>query len=188
MEFNEVDSMIEDFNSTEDVLAAYLMGSAQMGGWELITGFRIETTDFETKGFAYNDDEESITAVKGSNSYSHLLPGLHLKRTIGDNKIIRFSANKTIARPNFEQTFPNAEIEGDEVSVGNPDLNPLESINVDLSFEYYIEPVGVFSMAAFYKSIDNFIYEQVTQGSYGRHRGCRDHNLSKWRFRQHPRT
>lgn len=167
MEFNEVDSTIEDFNSTEDVFATYVMGTAQIAGWELITGVRLESTDFETSGFVYNDDEESIEAVSGSHSYSNLLPGLHLKRVIDENKIIRFSINQTIARPNFEQTFPNAEIEGDEVTVGNPDLDPLESLNVDLSFEYYLEPVGIVSVAAFYKDIDNFIYEQVNQGSFG---------------------
>jgi TonB-dependent receptor len=167
MEWNEVDASIEDFEASEDVMAAYLMGSARWNGWELIAGFRAERTEFETSGYAYNDDEESITPVSGSNSYTHLLPGLHLKKMIDDTRILRFSANQTIARPGFEQTFPNAEIEGDEVSVGNPLLDPLESSNLDLSYELYLEPLGLFSVASFYKSIENFIYEQVSEGPYG---------------------
>lgn len=161
MERDLAGSVVEDFESDEDVTALYLMGVFNFSGWELIAGARYEDTDFSTSGLEYNDDTETVETVASSKGYDHFLPGVHLRREINDNAVFRFSYNESIARPSFEQTFPNAEIEGDEVTVGNPELDPYESTNWDVSFEYYLEPLGVLSASVFYKEIDNFIYEQT---------------------------
>jgi len=166
LEEDEVDSAVEDFESTEDVVAVYAMAEFLFNEWELIAGVRIEDTRFETSGTGYNDDTETFFALSAKNDYTDVLPGLHLRRALNEDLVLRFSANKTIARPNFEQTWPNAVIEGNEVEVGNPDLDPLESINFDASIEYYMEPLGLFSAALFYKDIENFIYAQTVFGSF----------------------
>lgn len=167
MERAEDSSAIEDFVSNEDVFAAYLQATFELADWELIAGARFEETDFTTSGFSYNDDTEVIAPTSGSNSYSNFLPGLHLKRNLSEDTVIRFSWNNTIARPNFEQTLPFAEIEGDEVTVGNPMLDPLESMNLDASIEHYLPGLGIVSAAAFHKKVENFIYEQTLFRDYG---------------------
>lgn len=159
-------SDIEDFDSEEDIIATYLMGVFDLAGTEVVAGGRFEDTKFSTSGFIYNDDDESVTPNSARNDYNHFLPGLHVRRPFGENTVLRFSANQTISRPNFEQTIPGAEIEGDEVTVGNPLLDPLESTNLDLSVEYYIPPLGLVSAAIFYKDIKNFIYEQTLTGDF----------------------
>lgn len=166
LEQDEVDSQVEDFNSTEDVIAVYAMAEMAFNEWEIIAGVRIEDTQFETDGTGYNDDSEEFFALSGKNDYTEILPGLHIRRSFSEDLVFRFSANKTIARPNFEQTWPNAVIEGNEVEVGNPGLDPLESINFDASIEYYMEPLGLFSAAVFYKDLDNFIYGQTVFGPF----------------------
>lgn len=166
LEEDDVGSLVEDFNASEDVIALYAMAEMEFNKWEVIAGFRVEDTQFKTDGTGYNDDTGSFFALSGSNDYTDVLPGLHVRRSLSEDLVFRFSANKTIARPNFEQTWPNAVIEGDEVEVGNPDLNPLESINVDASIEYYMEPLGLLSAALFYKDIDDFIYAQTVFGSF----------------------
>ncbi len=166
MERNEEDSRVEDFQSTEDVTAVYAMAEMEFAEWEITSGVRVEDTSYSTSGTGFNDDTGEFLALGGGNDYTEVLPGFHLRRAFADNLIFRFSANKTIARPTFEQAWPNAVIEGDEVEVGNPELDPLESINLDASVEYYMEPLGLLSAAVFYKDIDNFIYSQLTFGSF----------------------
>lgn len=167
MELGEDASALEDFVSNEDVLAAYLQAKFQVAEWEIIAGARYEDTDFTTSGFSYNDDTGEITPTSGSNSYSNFLPGVHARYNLSEDTVIRLSWNNTIARPSFEQTIPFAEIEGDEVSVGNPMLDPLESVNFDASIEHYMPSLGILSAAVFHKEIDNFIYEQTLFQNFG---------------------
>ncbi|MDQ8204897.1 TonB-dependent receptor [Pelagicoccus sp. SDUM812003] len=161
MELAEDASALEDFTSNEDVLAAYLQAKFQLSDWEFIAGARLEDTDFTTTGFAYNDDTEEIYPTSGGNSYSNFLPGIHARKELDENTVLRLSWNNTIARPSFEQTIPFAEIEGDEVEIGNPMLDPLESMNFDISVERYLPSLGILSAAVFHKEVDNFIYEQT---------------------------
>jgi TonB-dependent receptor len=178
LENDEADSIVEDFTSDEDVYAGFVMGNFELSGWQVIAGVRIEHTRFKTRGFELNENTDTITPVSGSNDYTHVLPGVHLRRNLNDDMVLRFSANQTIARPNFEQTIPNAAIDGDEVEIGNPRLDPLESINLDASFEYYLRPLGVLSAALFYKDIDNFIYAQTSEGDY---QGVSDAEITTFR-------
>ena len=165
---NEFD-FIEDYESDEQVLAAYLMASFEVSDWGIIAGARIEHTDFETEGWNYVDDKdgdnEFATKVNFNKDYTNVLPGIHLKREVGDNGVFRASWNHTIARPTFEQSRPGIEIEqeGGDVAItqGNPDLDPYEAMNLDASFQYYSEAYGVFGVSVFYKEIENFIYEQT---------------------------
>ncbi|MDQ8193985.1 TonB-dependent receptor [Coraliomargarita sp. SDUM461004] len=156
-----VDSTIEDYETDEDVLAAYLMASFNIGEWELIAGARVEHTDFSTEGFAYDEDTDTISDVKFDKDYTNLLPGIHLRREFGDELVARASWTNTIARPTFDQSRPGIEREGNEVTRGNPDLDPYESMNFDASLQYYSQDYGVFGFAVFYKDIENFIYEQT---------------------------
>ena len=54
-----------------------------------------------------------------------------------------------------------------EAEVGNPDLQPYEAQNVDLSIEYYPGDIGVVSAGLFYKNIDNFVVYADVAGTTG---------------------
>ena len=51
--------------------------------------------------------------------------------------------------------------------MGNPDLEPLYSTNLDLSLEYYVGNRGLLSAAVFHKRISNPIYEVTRTGQDG---------------------
>jgi TonB-dependent receptor len=85
--------------------------------------------------------------------------------------VVRAAWTNTIGRGAYEQLVPfrNFEIEEVEEGVfegsleaGNPDLEPIESMNLDLSFEWYAGS-GVVAAGLFYKDIDNPIYQRFTQ-------------------------
>ncbi|WP_158968934.1 TonB-dependent receptor [Paraglaciecola sp. L3A3] len=94
---------------------------------------------------------------------SLLLPSLNLNYAISDELIGRFATSKTMARPAFDDMRPgfsaNETVWGDGVSratVYNPDLQPLESTNFDLSLEWYFDKTGLLSLAYFRKDMKNF--------------------------------
>jgi TonB-dependent receptor len=154
-------SWVEDYETTENVFAAYFMSSLDFGEWNMILGARVEHTDFETEGYSYDADTDAIEGTQFDKDYTNLLPGIHVRRDVGENAVFRASWTNTIARPTFEQSRPGILIDGDEIERGNPDLDPYEAMNLDASLQYYSEGYGVFGVAVFYKDIENFIYEQV---------------------------
>lgn len=157
------DSIVEDYETTENVFAAYLMGSMDFGEWNIIAGARVEHTDFETEGFEFDKDTEIASKTKFDKDYTNFMPGIHVRRDVGEDGVFRASWTNTIARPTFEQSRPGEvrELSENEIERGNPDLDPYQAMNLDASFQYYSEDYGVFGIAVFYKDIEDFIYEQV---------------------------
>ncbi len=161
------DSFVEDYETTENVFAAYLMGGLEFGEWNVIAGARVEHTDFETEGFEFDTDTEIESRTKFDKDYTNFLPGIHLRRDVGEDGVFRASWTNTFARPTFEQSRPGVVVDGDEIERGNPDLDPYEAMNLDASFQYYSEDYGVFGIAVFYKDIENFIFEQISNETIG---------------------
>ncbi|KZX02002.1 TonB-dependent receptor [Pseudoalteromonas luteoviolacea] len=184
---NELESDIESkgksYASQETVIALYSMFSIDVGNLNIITGVRFEDTDYETSGsrveLIKNDIEDretvAITPWQVSKRYDHLLPNLTLRYAHSDSLITRFAYTQTIARPSFGDAAAfqllesETSVKDDVVTVerkgevGNPDLNPYESANIDLSIEYYPGKIGIISAGVFHKNIDNFIAKQQVQ-------------------------
>jgi len=163
------DSELDDWNSTEDVLAGYIMGSIKMGNTTILGGVRVEQTSFETTGKDIDLGEEVVLSyITQSHDYTNVLPSLHIRHEINENLIVRASYSTSLARPSFGHTASRLSINNDdeEVFMGNPELKALESKNWDASIEYYLPSLGVVSAAVFYKDIKNFSYEVSSDGGY----------------------
>ena len=157
----------EDYRASEDILSAYAMGTWDIGNLRLIGGVRVENTQFAADGNNVDIDQDGVAQVSGrrvANSYTSVLPGLHARYDTDGGWVLRGSANKTVARPSFGDISPRLGMNRDdeEVRVGNPQLDPYESTNLDLSFERYIGDAGLLSLGVFNKSIDGYIVETVT--------------------------
>jgi TonB-dependent receptor len=132
----------------------------------IVFGARFESTDVDSTG--YRRDEENLTAVpmteKGD--YTNILPSIIYRWNATESLVVRAAVTTAIGRPGFNQianisNFYSEDIGGElfgSISVGNPNLLPHESVNLDLSLEYYIGRTGIASAAVFYKDIDNFIF------------------------------
>lgn len=108
-------------------------------------------------------DDPAQFQSTAANTTDLYLPSLTLNYQLQDDMVIRFATSKTMARPKIDSLKPSYNIRefvwgaGDSTgSVSNPYLEPLESINYDLSYEWYFNQGGVISAAVFYKDMSNF--------------------------------
>ncbi|MFP4531330.1 MAG: TonB-dependent receptor domain-containing protein [Desulfobacterales bacterium] len=162
MAYDEEDSLAEAYVNNEDIYAGYLMGGISFNEMKVIGGARVEYTDFESQGYQVGD---GISRVKADNSYTNVLPGLHYRWNVEEDLVLRASWTNTIARPTTEQSRNAIEIDDDDVERGNPDLDPYQSMNFDVSARYYLPSLGMIQIAGFYKDIEDFIFEQTIQGA-----------------------
>ncbi|TLX59779.1 TonB-dependent receptor [Stutzerimonas nosocomialis] len=157
------ESRWNDFRMSEDINAAYLMNTMDIDDWRLIAGLRYEGTRFEAKGTGIRDG--AFEAAQSSKRYDHWLPGLHARYQLDPDTQLRAAWTNTVVRPTFGQLAPGFVIDGNDAEFGNPNLKPLESMNVDLGIEHYMGRAGVVSAFAFYKDIDNFVYDTDLAGT-----------------------
>jgi TonB-dependent receptor len=155
------DSHFDDWTSNEDVISGYLMGGATFGRSNLLAGLRMERTKFSTLGNQLDLDAETVTPLRSSRSYTNWLPGVYWRHDVSKNLVLRASWSNSIVRPSFGDSAIRRNInhEDEELTVGNPNLETLESGNWDVSAEYFLPSLGVLSAGVFYKDIENFSYE-----------------------------
>lgn len=159
----------DNFDVTENVFAGYVMTNQKITDkLDVLVGLRVENTRIESTGNSFNVDEpEDVTQVNDESSYTNILPGVHFKYNSSETTVLRFAWTNTIARPNYIDLVPYRQREDDEISIGNPQLNPTTSMNFDFMAERYFESVGILSGGVFYKNLNDFIYTQKTDQEDG---------------------
>jgi iron complex outermembrane receptor protein len=97
-----------------------------------------------------------------SRSYWDFLPSLNLKYVATDALQFRFSASRTISRPNLGDISPTTTANGNALTVtrNNPMLDPFRANNVDATVEYYFGRDGLVGASLFYKKLESLIRRQ----------------------------
>ncbi|MFN6935095.1 MAG: TonB-dependent receptor, partial [Tsuneonella sp.] len=113
-----------------------------------------------------NFADGSFTYTAVNNSYDYLLPSLNLKFGLTDSLILRFAGSKVLTRPDnsYIRNYFTSSIDTSgnfTGTAGNPELVPATAWQFDASLEWYFAPVGSLTLNGFYKSIDNFFYQNV---------------------------
>lgn len=163
------DSTAADFEAAEDVTAAYALASVDLANnVTALAGVRVERTDAT---YAANElFNGTYRWVEGAKDYTNVLPGLHLAWRPTKQAVVRFAWTNTLGRPNYADLAPIRVLDAIEntpgswsgsLSGGNPDLDPYEAMNLDLSLEYYFKTGGILSLGVFHKAIDNPIYDNT---------------------------
>lgn len=166
MERDFVDSVVEDWESSEDVYAGYVQGKFQSGPFSVLGGLRVEHTEFEAQGNLVDADAETLEGrIIAAKDDTEWLPGVHFRYDATNALVLRAAFTRTLARPSFEATRAGAAVDGDEIELGNPDLDLTTSENFDISAEYYLNNIGLVSMSFFYKDINNPVYEVGVEGA-----------------------
>jgi TonB-dependent receptor len=159
-----LESVQDDWESTEDITAAYLMGGTTVGRLNVLAGARLERTRYENRGNELSGT--TVRAVRRGRSYENLLPGLHLRYDLDRQTVVRASWSNSLARPSFDDSALRRTVNDTarRVTEGNPRLLPLESVNWDASVERYLPSLGLVSAAVFRKNISNFTYQRELPG------------------------
>tara|TARA_R110002049_G_scaffold37208_3_gene117563 strand:- start:3871 stop:6717 length:2847 start_codon:yes stop_codon:yes gene_type:complete len=163
-----------NFDVDENVYAGYVMTNQKLyDKLSMLVGLRLEHTEITSLGNEVNFDTDGDYAgtneLKDKNSYSNILPGLHLKYDLSNKTVLRFAWTNTLARPNYVDLVPYQEInnEDEEIYLGNSELNPTTSMNFDVMAEHYFKSVGILSGGLFYKDIQDFVYTSQSEDTNG---------------------
>ncbi|WP_020210888.1 TonB-dependent receptor [Gilvimarinus chinensis] len=120
---------------------------------------------------AASQDAGDITTER---SIDHLLPSLNLRFDLSDNLVLRSSLTRTVAPLNLAQwggglspsyaidSNPESETYNKFIvttasSSGNPELDPWQATNYDISLEYYLGGASALSAGWFYIDVESFI-------------------------------
>jgi iron complex outermembrane receptor protein len=142
-------------------------------------GFRVIRTDQSSSGYSANGN--TLTRVEDGDTYTQFAPSLNLNFEVTERSVVRFSLARQIARPRLYDMRAARSFGYDTTKAGSTDVNqspwsggggnsalrPWVSDSVDLSFEHYFhQSRGYFAIAAFYKDLRNFIYDQATLADF----------------------
>lgn len=156
-------NLLNDYAATEKLLAAYVMADLKFGALTVIPGVRVEQVkgDYKAKTIKAGATANDGFSTFGDFSDTDVFPGVNLRYDVSDALVLRAAATTSIGRPNYADLAPYASIDtsgSGTVSLGNPDLKALKSLNLDAGVEYYLPSQGVLSAGLFYKKIDHPIF------------------------------
>lgn len=137
----------------------------------------LQERDFLPETAAFLDTANQPNTI--DNSYEYVLPSFNLRWDLNDEMLVRFGASQAITPADISAlnsnratiaelgyvvdstatppVISNIVLGALRVYGGNPNLDPIEANNFDLSFEYYFGSDGLFSASAFYKDMSNII-------------------------------
>lgn len=166
-------------NVEEDVQAVYLNSVWESDRWSANFGVRIAKTETTSIGFGQEvtsiavppgDNQLRITLgdpmpIRRTSSYTNVLPSFNLKYDLSENQLLRFALSQTVTRPTVTSLGTDNSFSGRVGSAqsggGNPDLEPFESTNLDISYEHYFSDLSFLGVAVFHKEFDQFLESQT---------------------------
>ena len=149
------------FAVDENILSAYAQNKWRLGKWEVLAGLRVESVDLESRGAVANG--ATLTPLTVKQSYTDLFPSVHVNYEVTDDIKARFALISGVSRPSFGEIRTSVSVNDatETVSGGNPDLKPERAFGFDTSLEWYLPGAGLLSASAFYRRIDDVLYDSV---------------------------
>lgn len=159
-----------DYQADEQILAGYAMWDLDYDKIGVLAGVRVEKTETNGSAPVFDARTAAIRNRSDARSYTDVFPGVTLRYEFNDELIGRAAITRGMTRPNFTDIVPRA-LETQEgtalvVTLGNPDLKPTLSNNLDVSVEYYFNRMGLLSASAFYKDLNDYNYTLRSSGTY----------------------
>jgi len=161
--FSTADLSRDDKKGSETIYAGYALAHLRSGGLEVVAGARVEHTKVETT--AWISDASTSGFGKTNRDYTNVLPSITAVYRQGETLVYRSAIWTSFSRPEYSNISRGESVTRDPatkeiiaISRGNPDLKPGESVNFDLSAEWYPDRSSVVSIGVFHKKIKNFIF------------------------------
>jgi iron complex outermembrane receptor protein len=167
-----IDKPTSSYIVDEEVAASYVQFNFEQGGFRGNIGGRFvytsDTSRYSSQVSGTDGSLPTIVAERVSNDYSKFLPSFNIAYDTGSNLIFRGSVAKVIARPRYEQlggSIGRNDITLD-ASGGNPNLKPYQSVNYELSAEWYPRAGTLLSLELFRREVKDYIYNGLTQQTF----------------------
>jgi len=175
------DVQSKNWTVEEDIAIAYakLNMDANLGSIPATgnLGLQVVFTDQHSNGFAATGTGAGtlFTEVEGGDSYVEVLPSMNLILELDENLFLRTALARTMARPRMDQmrasrgygfnptlNVPGATVNNSPWSGGggNPELRPWIANVADISLERYFGRSAYVSLAAFYRDLETFVYDE----------------------------
>ncbi len=165
-----VPSLGNDYDGIERYQAGYIMAEIALGSRvSLLPGIRYEKDYSEYTGQRFREvalnniqgpptDLDTITNIR---EHEFWLPMVHLQVRPSEQLTMRLAYTESLTRPDFIQYAPITSINifQSYIRAANGGLRPAHSTNYDAALSYYQNHVGLFTVAGFYKSIDDLIFQ-----------------------------
>lgn len=145
----------------EKIDALYGMVDFNYDFWNITWRGNVGVRGAETKAtsMALINVQGQLQPNSGTRKYRDWLPALNLTAQLPKDVFLRFSAGKTLSRPEYTDLAPNATVSpiSQSVSIGNPNLDPIRANTYDLQAEWYYAKNAMVSLGHFRKDIKSFI-------------------------------
>ncbi|ENZ81737.1 MULTISPECIES: TonB-dependent receptor [Caulobacter] len=161
--YSTADLNSDDKKGSETIYAGYALAHVRSGALEVIGGARVEHTKVETT--TWINDGTTSGFGKTNRDYTNVLPSVTAVYRQGLKLVYRGAIWTSFSRPEYANISRGESVTRDPatkeiiaISRGNPDLKPGESLNFDLSAEYYPDRSSLVSVGVFHKKIKHFIF------------------------------
>lgn len=172
-------SVPQSWDISEDVFTAYarLDIDTEVGSIPVVGNIGVQAvhTDQESNGFRVDQGAATPTFIPftDGDEYWDVLPSANLIFSLSEDAKLRLSAAKTLVRARMDKLNASLSLGEDitnltstdplnsyfSASGGNPRLRPYTAWGYDASFEYYFGGAGYISIAAFYKDLNDYVFD-----------------------------
>lgn len=174
------DVLIKSWEVEEKVTVGYLKANidAQAGDVPVTGNFGFQLVNTDQSSSAVGASTSGATTVQrplsGGKQYVDFLPSMNLQFHLPHDQTLRFAAARTLARPRMDQMRASSNYSYNESlrnqtsldsspwggSAGNPELEPWRADTFDVSYEKYFGRQAYVSLAAFYKDLKTYVYDE----------------------------
>lgn len=162
-----IEAMMNNHWAKEHLAAAYIMSEINIGPRIMIMpGLRYEhdmseyTAHYGQVGYLTDQEGSTVRDTTGTRDVGNWFPMVHMRLQLLKDLDLRLAWTKSVNRPNFDQVVPRERIhiENADVRRGITGLKPAIAKNYDAFLNYYTSRIGLISLGAYYKEIDDLIY------------------------------
>jgi iron complex outermembrane receptor protein len=175
LDFTLRHNWLDEFKVGEKTAAVYGMADLQGDGWSGNVGLRAvetrQTTVVNLPGGANPVTGSAFgpyTPTTYERTYRDYLPSANVKFDVRPDLVVRAGVAKTMARPDYSALGGSVSLNDDALSGsgGNVKLDPIRSVNYDLSAEWYYMPKAMLSAGLFYMDFSSIVAQGTSTGSY----------------------
>jgi iron complex outermembrane receptor protein len=175
LDFTLRHNWLDEFKVGEKTAAVYGMADIAGDGWSGNVGLRAVETRQTTvvnlpggpnpiTGSAFGP----YTPTTYERKYRDYLPSANVKFDVRSDLVVRAGIARTMARPDYSALGGSVSLNDDALSGsgGNVKLDPIRSVNYDLSAEWYFMPKAMLSAGLFYMDFSSIVAQGTSTGSY----------------------